>query len=218
MKRIASKSLSFIVRRSSFKSFLPSYSVMSVKQSDYETLLSEYSNREGAIALLKQYRSYLEMIPSMRRPEQSLITIPLPVARIRRSQSLGEQGVSTANVRETIHLPCDLAILTCDPEWKIKMETEILVFIHRPQEDFSQLLGRWRKMQVYLDRDYEWLMPLSEQHMLSEGVAKTYPLFIVFETTPFRIKRGLAGAGLPFLTQTPELEATEEMTQVPSWD
>ncbi len=47
---------------------------MSVQQSDYETLLAEYSTRIGAIALLKQYRPYLEAIPSIRRPEQSLIT------------------------------------------------------------------------------------------------------------------------------------------------
>jgi hypothetical protein len=183
---------------------------MFIKQSDYEILLSEYSSREGAIALLKQYRPYLEMIPSMRRPEQSLITIPLPVVRIRHAKITAEGSTNSENSRETIHLPCDLAILTCDPEWKIKMGTEILIFIHRPDEDFSHLLGRWRKTQVYLDKDYEWLMPLKEQHMLSEGAAKTYPLFIVLETTPLRIKRGLAGAGLPFITQSPESELESE--------
>ena len=57
---------------------------MSVSKSDYETLLAEYSSRSGAIALLQQYRPYLETLPSIRRPEQSLITIPLPVVRIRR--------------------------------------------------------------------------------------------------------------------------------------
>jgi hypothetical protein len=191
---------------------------MSVTQADYEILLSEYSSCEGAIALLKQYRSYLEMIPSLRRPEKSLITVPLPVARIRSPQSVVVEGsLGGSNRRETIQLPCDLAILTCDPEWKIKMETEILVFIHRRNEDFSHLLGRWRKTQVYLDKDYEWLMPSSQQHLMSEGITnKIYPLFIVFETTPFRIKRGLAGAGLPFLTQTVDLEFSEEMTEVSS--
>lgn len=189
---------------------------MYVKQTDYEILLSEYSSCEGAIALLKQYRPYLEMIPSMRRPEQSLITIPLPVVRIRHAKTTVEENTHSGNYRETVHLPCDLAILTCDPEWKIKMGTEILVFIHRPEEDFSHLLGRWRKTQVYLDKDYEWLMPLQEQHMLSEGAAKVYPLFIVLETTPLRIKRGLAGAGLPFVTQSPEaeLESDEPITEV----
>jgi hypothetical protein len=182
---------------------------MFVKQSDYETLLSEYSNRKGAIALLKQYRPYLELIPSMRRPQQSLITIPLPVVKLRHSKTSGD-------LREAIQLPCDLAILTCDPEWKIKMGVEILVFIHRPGEDFSELLGRWRKTQIHLHQDYEWLMPLREQHMLSDGAAKIYPLFIVFETTPLRIQRGLAGADLPFLIQISEseLDPPEEMSQV----
>jgi hypothetical protein len=186
---------------------------MFVKPSDYEVLLSEYSSREGAIALLKQYRIYLEMIPSMRRPEQSLITIPLPVARIRSVSGGGDREIPSINTRETIHLSCDLAIITCDPEWKIKLETEILVFIHRPQEDFSQLLGRWRKTQVELDRDYQWLMPLSEEHMLCEGEPKRYPLFIVFESTPLRIKRGLAGAGLPFLIQMP-METSENIADI----
>ncbi|NJK50161.1 hypothetical protein HC931_20305 [Candidatus Gracilibacteria bacterium] len=183
---------------------------MSVKQSDYETLLSEYSNRSGAIALLKQYRPYLELLPSMRRPQQSLITIPLPVVKLRHSKA------ASGDLREAIQLPCDVAILTCDPEWKIKMATEILVFIHRPGEDFSELLGRWRKTQVYLDKEYEWFMPLREQHMLSEGIAKIYPLFIVFETTPWRIQRGLAGSDLPFLIQISEseLDPPEEMSQV----
>ena len=40
----------------------------------YETLLAEYSCRQGAIELLRQYRPYLGLIPSMRRPEESLIT------------------------------------------------------------------------------------------------------------------------------------------------
>ncbi len=56
---------------------------MPVKQSDYEASLAEYSNHEAAIALLKKHRPYLEMIPSMRRPDESVITIPLPVVRIR---------------------------------------------------------------------------------------------------------------------------------------
>jgi hypothetical protein len=51
---------------------------MPVKQSDYEASLAEYSNHEAAIALLKKHRPYLEMIPSMRRPDESVITIPLP--------------------------------------------------------------------------------------------------------------------------------------------
>lgn len=182
---------------------------MSIKPSDYEALLCEYSHREGAIALLKRYRSYLEMIPSLRRPEESLITIPLPVVRLRYAQSQRED--SNIPAHKTISLPCDLGILMCDPEWKIKMGVEILVFIHRPPEDFSQLLSRWRKTQIYLDQEYEWLMPLGEEHIFSDGSEKIYPLFIVFEETLPRIKRGLEGAGLPYLVHTPKQEFSSEI-------
>lgn len=185
---------------------------MSVKQSDYETLLSEYSNRDGAIALLRQHRSYLEMIPSLRRPQESLIAIPLPIARIRQIQGSLE-SFSNTTTSEAVCLPCDLAILMCDPEWKIKMGVEIIVFIHRPQEDFSHLLGRWRQTQVCLDKDYEWLMPPREQHMFSEAAEQVYPLFVVFEETPARIKRGLTGTGLPFVTQSFELQQSESSHQ-----
>ena len=179
--------------------------MMSIKQSEYETLLSEYSNREGAIALLRQYRSYLEKIPSLRRPQESVITLTLPIARIRQPHPLN----GNHRGEETISLPCDLAILMCDPEWKIKMGSEILVFIHRPQEDFSGLLRRWRQTQIYLDQDYQWLMPPREQHMFSEGAEQIYPLFVVFEGTLERIKRGLAGAGLPFVVHLSEIGAQE---------
>lgn len=176
---------------------------MSIKTSDYEALLCEYSHREGAISLLKQYRPYLEMLPSLRRPEDSLITIPLPLVRLRYTKSNEDNG-NTINWSKTISLPCDLGILMCDPEWKIKMGGEILVFIHRPDEEFSQLLSRWRKTQMYLDREYEWLMPPQEQHIFSEGADKIYPLFVVFEKTLPRIKRGLTGACLPYLIKTSE--------------
>jgi len=175
-----------------------------VKQSHYEVLLSEYSNRDAAIALLKQYRPYLEMIPSMRRPYESVLVIPLPVVRLRHSQALEAAGVRGSISTSVACLPCDLAILMCDPEWKIKMGVEILVYIHRPQEDFSDLLMRWRKTQVCLDKDYEWLMPPRHQHILSQGSERVYPLFIVFEETPERIQRGLAGAALPFIVQPSE--------------
>ncbi len=104
-------------------------------------------------------------------------------------------------------LPCDVAILICDPEWKIKTGVEILVFIHRPQEDFSDLLGRWRQTQVLLDKEYEWLMPKRYQYVISEGNSTIYPLFVLFSETPARIQRGLEGATLPFVT---ELEGLEE--------
>lgn len=173
---------------------------MSVKQVQYEICLAEYANTTGAIALLKQYRLYLEMLPSLRRANESVITLPLPVVRLRRS------SVAIAERSELIpvatQLPCDLAILMCDPEWKIKTGVEIMVFVHRPHEDFSDFLKRWRQTQVLLDKDYEWILPSSYQHILNEGVNKLYPLFVVFNETSERIKRGLQGASLPLVTET----------------
>ena len=176
---------------------------MTVKQSHYEASLAEYSTQTAAIALLKQHRPYLEMIPSLRRPDESLITIPLPIVRLRLPASaLLERGVATA----ATCLPCDVAILMCDPEWKIKTGVEIFIFIHRPQEDFSNLLGRWRQTQVLLDKDYEWLMPTRYKHILSDGDNTIYPLFVVFAETPERIKLGLKGACLPFVTEVIDTE------------
>lgn len=183
---------------------------MSIKKSDYETLLSEYTTPSGAIALLKQYRPYLEALPSIRRPEESLITIPLPVVRIRRPD-LDNDPLQVQTTRIATSLPCDLGILMCDPEWKIKMGTEIIVFIHRPEEDFSDLINRWRKTQVYLDRDYEWLMPPDQQHMFSEAAEEINPLFVVFPRTSDRIKQGLSGAGFPFIVQSFNLPVESEV-------
>ncbi len=167
----------------------------------YEEALAEYSNATAAIALLRQYRPYLEMIPSMRRPDESLITIPLPIVRLRGAIASSSEGVSIGQAGETLCLPCDIAILMCDPEWKIKTGVEIFVFIHRPEEDFSDLLGRWRHTQVHLSRGYEWDMPFRYRHILSDGADSTYPLFVIFEGTPERIKRGLKGSYLPFVTR-----------------
>lgn len=175
---------------------------MSIKKSDYETLLSEYSTHKGAIALLKQYRPYFEALPSIRRSEQSLITIPLPVVRIRRPDLDFKNPLQPQTPRIATSLPCDVGILMCDPEWQIKMDTEIIVFIHRPEEDFSDLINRWRKTQVYLDNDYEWLMPYDQQHMFSEAAEEINPLFVVFEHTSYRIKQGLSGAGFPYIVQS----------------
>lgn len=173
---------------------------MSVKQSDYEEWLAEYSNQAAAIALLKQYRPYLEMLPSLRRPDESVIPIPLPIVRLRGATPMGNEH-SMTKATQTTRLPCDVAIIMCDPDWKIKTGVEIVIFIHRPQEDFSDLLGRWRQTQVLLDKDYEWLMPPRYQHIFSEGANSIYPLFIVFPETPERIQRGLHGASLPFISQ-----------------
>jgi hypothetical protein len=182
---------------------------MPVTQPAYEELLAEYSNYLGAIALLKQFRPYLEMIPSMRRPSESVITIPLPLIRIRKPST------SSMAAAEVIGLPCEVGILMCDPEWKIKTGVEIFVFVHRPQEDFSELLGRWRQTQIWLSKGYEWLLPLRYQHLLSEGSDQTHPLFVVFPETPNRIKRGLRGTSLPFVEETLSIE-TETIDRIES--
>jgi hypothetical protein len=178
---------------------------MPVEKSYYEACLAEYSNHLSAIAFLKQYRPYLEMIPSLRRPDESVITIPLPIVRLRGN---------TTTTAEAIHLPCDVAIIMCDPEWKVKTGSEILVFIHRPNEDFSDLLMRWRQTQVYLDKDYEWLMPTRYRHILTEGTNTIHPLFVIFPDTLERIKRGLVGAELPFIIQRPELLLEENTLEI----
>lgn len=188
---------------------------MPVKQSHYEMLLAEYSDRATAITLLRKYRPYLEMLPSLRRPEESLITLPLPIVRLR-SKTMrheGEYARTTLSMPTAARLPCDLAILMCDPEWKVKMGVEIAIFIHRPQEDFSDLLRRWRQTQVALHQDYEWLMPPRYQHILSDGADQVYPLFVIFNETPERIRRGLAGACLPFVIQTPTFVEEETTTE-----
>lgn len=174
---------------------------MSVRREHYEELLAEYSNASAAIALLKRYRPYLELLPSMRRPDDSLITIPLPVVRLRTYSSNPQQSGMGFGGSEARCLACDIAILMCDPEWKIKTGVEVFVFIHRPDEDFSDLLGRWRQTQVCLSQGYEWDLPHRYRHILNEGADNLYPLFVVFDHTPERIKRGLKGAFLPFVVQ-----------------
>jgi hypothetical protein len=178
------------------------------RQSHYEESLAEYSDHLGAIALLKRFRPYLEMIPSMRRPSESVITIPLPIIRIRDAAPAVSATEVSITAGQVVRLPCDVGILMCDPEWKIKTGVEIFVFIHRPQEDFSELLGRWRQTQLWLDKGYEWLMPPRHRHVLSEGADETHPLFVTFSETPERIRRGLRGASLPYVTEN--VYSTEE--------
>lgn len=186
---------------------------ISAQKIQYEELLATYSHSIEAIELLKCHRVYLEMIPSMRRVEESVMTIPLPIVRIRHT-------TPTANATSVTRLdpqllPCELAILMCDPEWKIKTGKEIFVFIHRPNEDFSELLGRWRRTQLMLGKEYEWILPSRYQHFLNDGADKIYPLFVLFEDTPERIKQGLAGAHLPFAIQgrTDGLNQSEKIIQ-----
>ncbi len=175
---------------------------MTVEKEDYEELLSIYSSTLDAIELLRLHRPYLELMPSMRRSEESLITMPLPVVKLRKSQPMAGVPSGAITISEAMQLPCDVALLMCDPDWKIKTGREIFVFIHRPDEDLSDLLGRWRQTQVLLAKDYEWIFPLRYQHMLNEGADKIYPLFVLFNESPERIRRGLSGAQLPFVIQT----------------
>ncbi|MGD1856900.1 MAG: hypothetical protein ACFB2W_21910 [Leptolyngbyaceae cyanobacterium] len=181
---------------------------MATHQSDYENLLAGCSDYRGALALLKQHRPYLEMLPSMRRPQDSIVTIPLPNIRVRReiTGSIGPIGTR----REVVSLPCDSVMLMCDPEWKIKTGVDVVLFIHRPGEDFSELLSRWRRTQILLSENYEWLMPMQHEHLLNEGSERPYPLFITFPQTPERIIRGLDGAGLPVIVYTPTLWSDPE--------
>jgi hypothetical protein len=181
---------------------------MTITKAQYEEFLAECSSSQGAIALLKGYRSYLEMLPSMRRPLESVITIPLPVVRFRNGAAEKHRGPVSDHT--AVCLPCDLAFLMCDPEWKIKTGVEIFVFIHQPQEDFSDLLSRWRETQVNLSRGYEWDMPLRYRHILSEGADTIYPLFVLFDETPERIKRGLKGAFLPYVLRSVQLDDAKE--------
>ncbi|MFZ9739716.1 MAG: hypothetical protein ACO3EZ_17105 [Prochlorotrichaceae cyanobacterium] len=187
---------------------------MGIHKKDYEALLAEYTDPGVIPELLKHYRPYLEMVPSMRRPQNSLISLPLPLARIRRDVD-PIQGYAPS---EMIHLPCDIAILMCDPEWQVKLDMEICIYIYRPEEDFSDLLSRWRKTQVLLSHIYEWVMPRQYKDLFSEGEGNLFPLFVIFENTPRRIIRGLKGANLPYIigAPSPELRETDEEDRLTS--
>lgn len=181
---------------------------------NYEALLAEYSNPLTATELLKHYRPYLELVPSIRRPLESLISLPLPLAKIRREANTDEMYPRS----EVIQLPCDVAIVMCDPEWKIKLGAEICLYIYRPEEDFSDFLGRWRRTQVLLSHLYEWVMPRQAQDIYSEGEGNLYPLFVLLEGTPKRILRGLKGANLPYVVCQPSPEWMDEEPVTPEDD
>jgi hypothetical protein len=186
---------------------------MSVHTAEYETLLAEYSNAEAAITLLKQYRPYWEMIPSLRRPEESTIAIPLPIVRLQEDVSNSGQSKISISAGQAVSLPCDIAVIMCDPEWKVKVGVEIFIFIHRPNEDFSDLLTRWRLTQIWLDKTYEWVMPDHYSSVYSQEAEKIYPLFVLLPETPERIQRGLKGTHLPFVIQTPTIYSTVELAE-----
>jgi hypothetical protein len=186
---------------------------MSVHAAEYETLLAEYSNAEAAITLLKQHRPYWEMIPSLRRPEESTIAIPLPIVRLQDGVSYSGKSNISISPGQAVALPCDIAVIMCDPEWKVKVGVEIFVFIHRPNEDFSNLLTRWRLTQIWLDQTYEWVMPDHYRYVYSQEAEKIYPLFVLLPETPERIQQGLKGAHLPFVMQNPTVHSTVEITE-----
>jgi len=169
---------------------------MTIKPAQYEILLSALTDPQGALELLKQHRPYLEAVPSLRRPQDSILPLPLPNVRVRENVHLSDRGTGIEAGSATT-LPCDLALLMCDPEWKIKTGVEIMVFVHRPQEDFSQLLMRWRHTQLIVDRGYEWLLPAAHSHLLNDGAEVMRPLFVMFPESPPHILKGLRGASLP---------------------
>jgi hypothetical protein len=178
---------------------------MPAPQTHYEELLASFSHHRRAAELLRHHRPYFEKIPSIRRSEESIITIPLPIIKVKqRLFSASQSNRDTPS--ELITIPCDLALLMCDPEWQIKTGIEIFIFIHRFGEELSDLLRRWRETQVFLSRGYSWEMPVRYQHIFSEGADKAYPLFVLSPETSERIKRGLKGATLPHVV----LSAQEE--------
>jgi hypothetical protein len=52
--------------------------------------------------------------------------------------------------------------------------------------------------------------------VLSEGADNVYPLFIAFEETPERIKRGLKGAFLPYIVRSLEDLDDSAEAQIPA--
>jgi len=180
----------------------------------YEELLAECCHYDGILSVLMQHRPYFEALPSVRRPEVSVVAVPLPNVRSRETEETG--GIIETRYRIRA-LPCDIALMMCDPEWKIKTGIEIVLFIQRPGEDLSDLLSRWRRTQVELGQGVEWIMPRRHKHLLAEGTETPHPLFVVFvpaesELSPqsARIVRGLTGASLPVATWALPIEKTND--------
>jgi len=183
----------------------------------YETLLAHCCHYDGVLSVLNQHRPYFESLPSIRRLQESMVIIPLPNVRSREVSEVGGK----IDVRDRIRsLPCDLALMVCDPEWKIKTGIEIVLFIQRPHEDFSDLVCRWRQTQVELGQGVEWLMPRQYRHLLAEGTAEPHPLFVVFTDKEAssqrseRIIRGLVGSKLPVATHPLKEEDYDEFEAI----
>jgi hypothetical protein len=195
----------------------PNGLVMPAPQTHYEELLASFSHHRRAAELLRHHRPYFEKIPSIRRSEESIVTIPLPIIKVKQ-RLFTPTHANQDTPYELITIPCDLALLMCDPEWQIKTGVEIFIFIHRFGEELSDLLRRWRETQVLLSRGYSWEMPLRYQHIFSEGADKAYPLFVLSPETSERIKRGLKGATLPHVILSVQEENDFAETLDPSGD
>lgn len=170
----------------------------------YESLLAECCHYDGILTVLNQHRPYFESLPSIRRLQESMVLIPLPNVRSREVSEVGGKIDTSYRIRP---LPCDVALMVCDPEWQIKTGIEIVLFIQRPGEDFSDLIRRWRQTQTELGQGVEWLMPRKYKHLLAEGTAEPHPLFVVLtsdanepDECAARIIHGLMGARLPVAT------------------
>ncbi len=186
----------------------------------YEELLASCCHYDGILSVLTQHRPYFEALPSIRRLQESMVIIPLPNVRSREISEVGGKIDARDSPRERLRhrirpVPCEIALMICDPEWKIKTGIEIVLFIQRPGEEFSDLLRRWRETQIELGQGVEWLMPRKYRHLLAEGTMEPRPLFVVFvpsedgdgdgeasalENRAARTIHGLAGAGLPTAT------------------
>jgi hypothetical protein len=177
---------------------------MSTYQYQYDALLSYYSTQENVVKLLRQYRPYFEMIPSLRRPHDSVICVPLPVVKL----------AAAAEGQNHIQLECDIGVVMCDPDWKVKVGREIFILLHRPGEDFASLLRRWRQVEVTLSHEYTWLLPIKYRHLLGDRADYLFPLFVTLSYTPSRIRKGLEGASLPYV----QAELPQEDLDSPSDD
>jgi hypothetical protein len=63
---------------------------------------------------------------------------------------------------------------------------------------------------MLLNRNYEWVLPPRYRHIMSDGADDVLPLFVVMEQTPARVLKGLRGACLPYVIQTPSAVMLDE--------
>ncbi|AZB72270.1 hypothetical protein [Synechococcus elongatus] len=164
--------------------------------------LAACCDRAISVALLQQHRPYWELLPSLRRPAESLLPLPLPLVR-RRERLVSDRGVET--VVQLTPVPCELVFLLCDPEWKVKVGPDICLLIHRPEESFNDLLDRWRKTQICLSQPYEWHLEETQKQFQAEAGEAVLPLFLLQPDGPELIRKALTTVGLPWVTLPLEL-------------